>query len=144
MGVIFLFRDPEREDRTTAGSPIVHLRDQFRHVGCGHSCCGEFAQFDEKILQFVRAGNDDPNAEDIQFEEEPERREVTIEERILVIPFGLHCNPVLVLINVVGGSKGLVAVSRDLDVEALFDPSPLEKEAVNGPGDRRFISSLLR
>jgi len=95
-------------------------------VGCRHSRSGEFAQFDEKVLQFVRAGNNDPGAEDIQFEEEPERREVTIEERVLVIPFRLDGNPVLVIINVVGGGKGLVTVSRDLDVEALFNPSPLK------------------
>lgn len=113
-------------------------------MGCGHSRSGEFAQFDEKVLQFVRTGNDDPGAEDIQFKEEPERREVTIEERVLVIPFRLDCNPVLVIINVVGGGKSLVTVGRDLDVEALFNPSPLEKESVNGPGDWRFVSSLLR
>ena len=144
MGVVFLFGDAQCQNGTAAGSPIVHLRNQFRHVGCGHSRGSEFTQFDEKLLQFVRTGNNDPGAEDIQFEEEPERREVTIEERVLVIPFRLDCNPALVIINVVGGGKSLVTVGRDLDVEALFNPSPLEKEAVNGPGDWRFVSSLLR
>jgi hypothetical protein len=143
MGIIFLFGNSQSENWAPTGCTIIHFWDQLRHVSCGHSRGGEFAQFDEKVLQLVRAGNNDPNAEDIKFEEEPERRKVAIEERVLVIPFGLYGDAVLVIINVVRGSKGLMAVSQDLDVEALFNPSSVEKKAVNGSCDRRLIAALL-
>lgn len=143
MGIIFLFGNSQSENWAPTGCTIIHFWNQLRHVSCGHSRSGEFAQFDEKVLQFVRAGNNDPNAEDIQFEEESERCEVTIEEWVLVIPFGLDGNPVLVIINVVRGSKGFMAVGRDLDVEAFFNPSAVEKKTVNGSCDRRLIAALL-
>lgn len=143
MGIVFLFGNSQSENWAPTGCSIIHFWYQLRHVSCGHARSGEFAQFDEKVLQFVRARNNDPNAENIQFEEEPERREVTIEERVFVIPFGLDRNPVFVIVNMVGGSEGLMAVSRDLDVEALFNPSSLEEEAVNGSRDRRLVATLL-
>lgn len=143
MGVIFLFGNSQSENWAPTGCTIIHFWDQLRHVSCRHSRSGEFAQFDEKVLQLVRAGNNDPNAEDIEFEQEPERREVAVEERVLVIPFGLDGNAVLVIINVVGGSEGLMAVSHDFDVEALFNPSPVEKKAVNSSCDRRLVAALL-
>jgi hypothetical protein len=44
---------------------------------------------------------------------------------------------------VVSRSKSFVPIRCDLDLEALFDPSALEKEAVDCPRDWRFVPPFL-
>lgn len=141
MGVIFLFRDPEREDRTAAGSPIVHLRDQFRHVSCGHSRGGEFAQFDEKLLELVGASDYHSYTQDVELKKQPKGGEVSVKEGIFVVPLGFDGDAILVVIDVVRRCKGLSTVSSHFDVEAFFNPAPLKKEAVETLRDRRFIAA---
>lgn len=66
------------------------------------ACGGELAKFDEEILQFVGAGNDDAHAENIEFEKKPERSEVAVEKRIFIVPFSFDGNSVLIIVDVVG------------------------------------------
>jgi hypothetical protein len=101
------------------------------------------AEFREQRLQFVGSSDDDPDTEHVQFKKQAEGREVAIKKRVFIVPLGFNRHAALVVVDMVSGRERLVAIRRYFYVETLLHPTALEKEGVDGPGDWRFVPSVL-
>ena len=99
-------------------------------MGRRHSRGRLLTEFHEKRLQFVGAGNDDPDAQHVQFKQKAECREIAVKKWVLIVPFGLDRDAFLVIIDVVRGRERFNAISRHFDFKALFDPSSLKEKAI--------------
>ena len=111
-------------------------------MGCRLSCCGFLAEFVEEVLEFVGSRNNDSNTQHVQIKEQTKCCEVTVEERVFVIPLSFDRYAISIVVYVMCRGERLAAISEDFNVKALFFPALFIKKIIKTFCDRGFITSL--
>src|SRR5262249_16886497 len=104
-------------------------------MGCGSSVLVRhlFPKRFEYSLQVASASNDHACLNDAQLEEETEVVQISIKERVLVVPFNFQTYPLLETIDLVSRRFSLLFVDAYLGSELLFfsvQPLPSRKLSI--------------
>jgi len=92
-------------------------------------------------LQLVGPGEDNPDTDHAQVKQQAKVVEVTVVERILVVPFDLKRYPISEAIHFVGWAVPGDLINLDLRVELRLYPSPLAQRVVNPCGEVRAVAT---
>ena len=82
-------------------------------------------------------GDDHADVDHLQIEEQAEVVEITVVERILVVPFDLDCHPALEAVHTVGRRIALRAVNDDCRRKLFLDPAIVFERAFQSFDYRR-------
>ena len=100
-----------------------------------------FAQLVEDILQLACPRDDRADAQDVQFKKQTESREVSVEERVFIVPLGLNSDTASKVIDVMSRSQRHSVVRANLDLEAVFFPKSIVEKPIDSTGNRRFATA---
>src|SRR5690242_8225543 len=113
-----------KDDEGAAATPSTFdARQKFRQVCCGRAVTWTPSKLDKYFLKLGRTCHDDPHVDNAEIEEQPEIIEVTIIERIFVVPLDFKGDLVLVTIDGMCWRWMRNAVHRNLCVERFLAPS---------------------
>ena len=97
-----MFADAKNQKRTASATSTIDTRQKFAHM-CGRGSV-TFAAIEsiKNLLQFISAGNDDADADGSQVKQKAEIIQISIKERVLVVPFDFYRNSIFEAVNLVG------------------------------------------
>ena len=102
-------------------------------------CCAigrTFAEPPKNLLQLPGSGNDDTYLNGPQFEEKPKIIEISIKERVLIVPLHFQCYAAFQAIDRVGGTVKSLLVNQNGGSKSFLLPALCIKRFVNPAAGR--------
>src|SRR5438046_2736650 len=100
-----------------------------------------FAKFVKEVLEFRRARDDDASADRSTLEQCTEVIQVTVEERVFVVPFRLDGDTTFYVVHVMSRLLPHGRIDPDAGLETVRSPSKRLKGPINPHSDGRATAT---
>ena len=87
--------------RAPSASPTGNSGEEFRHVSCGSAIGCSSSQALKDRLQVITSGNDNTDTNGTEIKKQPEVVQISVKERIFIVPFDFEGDTILITINLV-------------------------------------------